>query len=80
MLTFSPSSNSRVEILGGKFQFLSEKKMFLFRVDCDLGQHGCDFGTCVDGALKCDGKVDCPDDDSDERNCVGEERGGGPRW
>lgn len=42
-------------------------------LDCDFGQHQCDFGTCIDKQLTCNGRVDCPDDNSDERNCPGKD-------
>jgi hypothetical protein len=36
---------------------------------CTFDQHQCDFGTCIAKSLICNGDVDCPDDNSDERNC-----------
>ncbi|KZS20079.1 putative Basement membrane-specific heparan sulfate proteoglycan core protein [Daphnia magna] len=37
---------------------------------CTKNQWQCDFGSCIDGKLRCDGKVDCPTDQSDEANCL----------
>lgn len=36
---------------------------------CSPSQWQCDFGQCLDRGKLCDGKVDCPDDNSDERDC-----------
>ncbi|XP_046437149.1 basement membrane-specific heparan sulfate proteoglycan core protein-like isoform X37 [Daphnia pulex] len=36
---------------------------------CSKDQWQCDFGSCIDGRMRCDGKVDCPTDQSDEANC-----------
>ena len=34
-----------------------------------MDQWQCDFGSCIDRRLRCDGKVDCTTDSSDEANC-----------
>ena len=36
---------------------------------CSRDEWQCDFGTCISRSLRCDGKADCPDDLSDEREC-----------
>lgn len=36
---------------------------------CSPSQWQCDFGQCLDRGKLCDGRVDCPDDNSDERDC-----------
>ncbi|KAK9737087.1 Laminin EGF domain [Popillia japonica] len=37
---------------------------------CDIDQFTCSNGHCIDEHLRCDGKVDCLDDGSDEEHCV----------
>ena len=39
--------------------------------DCDFKHHTCLHGDCIDKSLACDGKSDCPSDNSDEENCPG---------
>lgn len=36
---------------------------------CDIDQFTCSNGHCIDEHLRCDGKVDCLDDGSDEEHC-----------
>ena len=47
---------------------LSLLLFFLFKA-CSMDQWQCDFGSCIDRRLRCDGKVDCTTDSSDEANC-----------
>lgn len=42
---------------------------FLFCAVCQPDEWQCDYGTCIDRRLRCNGRQDCPRDDSDERNC-----------
>lgn len=39
---------------------------------CSSDQWQCDHGTCIKRSQRCDGRIDCPLDRSDERNCFGE--------
>ena len=43
--------------------------IFIQFLGCNLGEHRCDSGECVDKSFICNGIVDCPNDNSDERNC-----------
>lgn len=36
---------------------------------CTHGFFRCENGPCIPGELKCDGKLDCPLDNSDELDC-----------
>lgn len=36
---------------------------------CSQWQFTCGDGACIDGRLRCDTYVDCPNDDSDEKFC-----------
>ena len=36
---------------------------------CNIGEHQCDSGECLDNSFICNQIVDCPNDNSDERNC-----------
>lgn len=36
---------------------------------CSQGQFTCGDGACIDGRLRCDSNVNCPNDDSDEKFC-----------
>jgi len=36
---------------------------------CEAGEFRCENGPCIPGAYQCDGKVDCPNDNSDELDC-----------
>lgn len=36
---------------------------------CNIHQWQCDYGTCISRELRCDHKIDCLLDDSDERDC-----------
>lgn len=37
--------------------------------NCSQGQFTCGDGACIDGRLRCDSYVNCPNDDSDEKFC-----------
>ena len=43
--------------------------MLLFCAVCQPDEWQCDYGSCIERRLRCDGRQDCPRDDSDERNC-----------
>lgn len=36
---------------------------------CTTREWQCDYGTCIARQLRCNGRLDCPYDDSDEREC-----------
>ena len=42
---------------------------FSFNLGCNIGEHQCDSGKCLDKSFICNGIQDCPSDNSDERNC-----------
>jgi len=43
--------------------------VLLFCAVCQPNEWQCDYGTCIDRKLRCNGRQDCPRDNSDERNC-----------
>jgi len=43
--------------------------VLLFFAVCQPDEWQCDYGTCIERRLRCNGRQDCPRDNSDERNC-----------
>lgn len=43
--------------------------VLLFCAVCQPDEWQCDYGTCIERRLRCNGRQDCPRDNSDERNC-----------
>lgn len=43
--------------------------VLLFCAVCQPDEWQCDYGTCIERRFRCNGRQDCPRDNSDERNC-----------